>query len=90
MRIHGQPNIPPELQAEVKKAGKVENVDKPAAVVSSGVAETSASSARAEAALQERIAALKSQIESGTYKIDFDRLANRLIDEELQRSGVSR
>jgi anti-sigma28 factor (negative regulator of flagellin synthesis) len=61
-------------------------LDTPAAVVSKGVAEASAASATAEAASLQRINELKSQIENGTYEVDFDRLADKLADEEIARA----
>lgn len=85
MRIYGQQIHAPELTSEVRKVAKSEQ-ESPAAVVSKGVTEASASAARAEAASAQRIAELKAQVENGTYRVDFDRLAEKLADEEIARA----
>jgi flagellar biosynthesis anti-sigma factor FlgM len=50
----------------------------------SHIAQTSAESAAARAA---RVAQLRNQVRSGTYRADREALANRLADDELARGG---
>jgi anti-sigma28 factor (negative regulator of flagellin synthesis) len=42
---------------------------------------------RGEAAQAERVAALRAAVQGGTYRIDLDKLAERIADDELARVG---
>jgi len=92
MRIHGfgagsieereRAKSEPTTPAPAMKAGGQESV-----VVSDGAREVSAAVARQSAARSERVASVRAQVQSGSYKIDRDRLAERLADDELARAG---
>lgn len=56
-------------------------------VVSASVGLSGAREVNREAQLAERIAEARAQIRAGTYKIDPEKLAERLLDEELARAG---
>ena len=46
-------------------------------------------SERAESARSQKLSRIASALEAGTYQVDFHQLANRLVDDELSRSGGS-
>jgi flagellar biosynthesis anti-sigma factor FlgM len=92
MRIHGfgtgsveerdRSKAEPNAQVPAADAG-----DREAVVVSSGTQMLSAAVTRGSAARSERVATVRSQVQSGTYHIDRDKLANRIADDELERAG---
>jgi anti-sigma28 factor (negative regulator of flagellin synthesis) len=49
----------------------------------------SAASSRSEAAHTEKLARIARELKDGTYKVDLDRLAERITDDELARAGRS-
>ncbi len=53
--------------------------------ISESVGEAKASLAADSAAASERVARIKADIESGGYPIDFEKLAEKIIDDELGR-----
>jgi len=55
--------------------------------VASGTQVLSAAVSRDSAVRSERVASVRAQIQSGTYAIDRDKLANRIADDELERAG---
>ena len=55
-------------------------------VVSSAAQEISAAVAQQSAARTQRVAAVRAQVQSGSYKVDKDTLAERLADDELARA----
>ncbi len=93
MRIHGfgagsieererAKTTEPATPAPAAKRGEQDSV-----VVSSVAREISAAVARQTAARSERVATVRAQVESGSYPIDKDKLAERLADDELARAG---
>lgn len=60
-----------------------------AVVVGSRSQEVRASAERAEAERADKLASIAAALESGTYKVDFAAVAERLVDDELSRSGRS-
>jgi flagellar biosynthesis anti-sigma factor FlgM len=38
---------------------------------------------------EEKIAALKARIAEGKYKVDADKVADRMVDDHLQMTGAS-
>jgi flagellar biosynthesis anti-sigma factor FlgM len=58
-----------------------------AVVVSNDAKAADASKSRLDGAVLERLQAVKAAIAGGTYAVDFDRLASRLVDDELARGG---
>jgi anti-sigma28 factor (negative regulator of flagellin synthesis) len=61
------------------------DVDTPAAVVSIGRAATWARAAvdRLPSAVAARLESVRDQLRQGSYRIDYARLAHRLVEEEL-------
>ena len=92
MRIHGfgtgsveerdRSKAEPNAQVPPSQGG-----DRDAVVVSSGTQMLSAAVSRGSAVRSERVASVRAQIQSGTYVIDRDKLANRIADDELERAG---
>lgn len=58
-----------------------------AVVVSAEAKAADVSRTRLESEVEKRIQTVKAQIEGGTYRIDPDRLAAKLVDEESARGG---
>ncbi|MFO0729304.1 MAG: flagellar biosynthesis anti-sigma factor FlgM [Myxococcota bacterium] len=58
-----------------------------AVVVSAEAKAADASRTKLESDVEKRIQTVKAQIASGTYKVDADRLAGKLVDEESARRG---
>jgi flagellar biosynthesis anti-sigma factor FlgM len=58
-----------------------------AVVVSSDAKTADASRSRLDGAVLERLQAVKAAIAGGNYAVDFDKLASRLVDDELARGG---
>jgi flagellar biosynthesis anti-sigma factor FlgM len=89
MRIDGS-KPGPTLDTKVGKQAQ-SSESKPQAqeqvVVSATLREKLESSAKEEAARAERLQALRSQIRSGSYRIDFDKLAERILQDETARWG---
>ena len=56
-------------------------------VVSTGATAISKASDRDQAAQAERLGVVRAQLQAGTYKVDRDALARKLVDEELARRG---
>ncbi len=44
---------------------------------------------RDERASAEKVSAVRAAVDSGTYRVDFDKLAERIADEEMARVGVT-
>ena len=92
MRIHGfgsagiedRERAKADATAQGQDSGKTSGQDP--VVVSSGAQEITAAVARQSAARSQRVAAVRAQVESGTYKVDKDKLAERLADDELARA----
>lgn len=55
-------------------------------VVSSSVQASSAMRGSLDEAVRGRISTLRAQIRDGTYKVDREKLAERIVDEELARA----
>ena len=56
-------------------------------VVSAGAQEISAAVSRGNVARGERVASVRAQVQSGTYPIDRQKLAENIADDELMRAG---
>ena len=97
MRIDGQNRPDAAALAAGKSAGKSDAAQKSdkaetgknAVVVSIGTAASRVSgpSARLPEEIASRLETVRQQLEDGNYEIDFARLAHRMADEEIARSG---
>lgn len=95
MRIVGQNAYSTELAAGSKtRAGKGEATKASDSVAHDTVklSESSGAAAQAlsaeDAARAARIAEVKAQIESGGYPLDFQRLADAIVGDEISRGGA--
>ena len=95
MRIVGQNTYSTDLAPGAKaRTAKGEAADRGDAVAQDTVklSESSGAAARAltadDAARAARIAEVKAQIESGGYPLDFQRLADTIVADELARGGA--
>jgi flagellar biosynthesis anti-sigma factor FlgM len=93
MKINGTP--PLDLTPVAPRRGSSTSAtasslsDPPAAsvVVSTSAASASAARARVDSAVEQRISVLRTEVSTGSYRPDLERLADRLVDEELARAG---
>jgi negative regulator of flagellin synthesis FlgM len=91
MRINGfgtgsvedreRPKADPATTAAPAKGGES------SVIVSPGAQVLSAAVSRGDAARSERVAAVREQVQSGTYQVDRQKLAERIADDELVRAG---
>lgn len=58
-----------------------------AAVVSSGASDLAARTEKSEQAHAERVEGIRLKITRGEYKIDYEELARRIVDEEMARAS---
>ncbi len=100
MRIQG-PNSQAIANAATDAASKsnAERAERKEQAASSkavvvNIGEAAGGASRASARLSEEVAArleeVRSQLQAGTYGIDFERLAERIASDELARAGVER
>ncbi len=98
MKVTGQsPNTAKELTEQAKSKGTSRETpsDQPAQLNGTGPVKTSAftlNKIKERIAVepeirQDRVAELKSQIESGQYKVDVQGLAEKMINESLQEDN---
>ncbi len=91
MKVVGQPvrnDLPLMSDAERVKTGRAERptqTESDSVKFSSSANEASMSLSADGAAASERIARIKADIESGGYPIDFEKLAEKILDDELGR-----
>lgn len=74
-------------RANGRGAGSPGRAETASAVVSRGATELAASVARGRAAVAERVEEVRARLDAGTYRVDLDRLAERMLDDELGRLG---
>jgi flagellar biosynthesis anti-sigma factor FlgM len=80
-------------KTDTSSSGQVTGTDSSAragqasVVVSAGAQEISAAVTRGDAARGERVAAVRAQVQAGTYQIDKQKLAENIADDELLRAG---
>jgi len=89
MRIEG---TKVEKIEESRKDAKAQSVARPTAsddavVVSARAKKLSTHATESAAAREKRVAELGSAVDAGTYKVDHQKLAERLVDEDLARWG---
>lgn len=83
----GSVNTPVGNTGRPSPQGGADSKGKDAVVLSPAASQIAQSAAEATAARAARVAQLKHQVRGGTYKVDREALANRLVDDELARSG---
>ena len=91
MRIQGSstPEVSTRAEDSAKAPTAPAGTEAPVAeavVVSTRAQEIVAGGQRDAAAHQTKLHALKSALESGTYKVDYDKLADRIVTDEIERS----
>jgi flagellar biosynthesis anti-sigma factor FlgM len=95
MRIHGPDSIIEKDPAEGPKARSASSAQASEAksssstetvVLSKEASQAQETAEKAELAHAERLALVKSQIQLGTYKVDKDKLAKLIVEEELARA----
>src|SRR5689334_3593996 len=82
----------PVRRSSAEAAGQAESIAAhagEAVVDGSRSREVRTHSERAETARSQKLDRIASALEAGTYQVDFHQLANRLVDDELSRSGGS-
>nr|HEX4316692.1 flagellar biosynthesis anti-sigma factor FlgM [Kofleriaceae bacterium] len=75
------PAIPSDKPAE-SPVQRTHHQHAPADVVQLSAAGAAASSSRTSAADPKRLASIKAAIQSGTYPVDLDKLAGKIVDED--------
>jgi flagellar biosynthesis anti-sigma factor FlgM len=91
MRINGSGNPPIETNRQRSPKGTpAEGHDhsSPAAVVSIGQAAKAASTSAVDSSVRSRLEQVRAALERGEYSVDLDRLASRIIDDEVARGAV--
>ena len=91
MRIQASDLRPTDLETEPKHgpraaAAAAAPPGEPAVIVTPELTKASSVRAKSDADTEARIATLKAQIDGGTYKVDLDRLAEKMADEEIARA----
>ena len=90
MRIHGgsTPEVGQREDGAKPQApsSALASADAGPVVVSARAQEIVAGGQRDAAAHGSRLSALKQALERGTYKIDYDRLADRIVSDEIERA----
>jgi flagellar biosynthesis anti-sigma factor FlgM len=91
MRIQGSntPEVSNRAEDSAKAPTAPAGTEAPpaeAVVVSTRSQEIVAGGQRDAAAHQTKLTALKSALESGSYKVDYDKLADKIVSDELERS----
>jgi anti-sigma28 factor (negative regulator of flagellin synthesis) len=76
-------STPSARTCDAERAAKPEDV-----VVSAAIQASNALASQAETLQQVRVAQIRAQIEARKYVIDRAKLAQRLLDEELERLGA--
>lgn len=91
MKVVGQPvrnELPLAADAERVKTARAEKpmlADVDNVKFSSSASEAAVSLSSDGAAASERVARIKADIEAGGYPIDFEKLAEKILDDELGR-----
>lgn len=88
MRI--DPNLTVSQIAPISREGKsatrtAESKDGSASVVSLSSAAGTAATEKPSQGITARLAAIKSAVDAGSYPIDLDKLASRIVDDDLVR-----
>lgn len=89
MRINGSGNRPIDggrTRAPKGTPGHDREPNTPAAVVSLGEAASIAKTSRVDAAVRARLEAVRAALDRGEYSVDLDRLAGKIMDDELVRA----
>lgn len=73
-------------RAEAKPAAPAEKVESEAVVLSASASRFAEVSSEHSEAVQARLAEVKKLLDAGEYQVDFDRLADNLLSEEVERS----
>ena len=91
MKVVGQPvrnDLPLAADAERVKTARADSpvrTESDSVKFSSSANEAAVSLSSDGAAASERVARIKADIESGGYPIDFEKLAEKILDDELGR-----
>ncbi len=91
MKVVGQPvrnDLPLAADAERVKTARADSpvrTEADSVKFSSSANEAAVSLSSDDAAASERVARIKADIESGGYPIDFEKLAEKILDDELGR-----
>lgn len=91
MKVVGQPvrnDLPIASDAErvaTTPAKRPSRTEVDSVKISSSASEAAVSLSSEGAAASERIARIKADIESGGYPVDFEKLAEKILDDELGR-----
>ena len=77
-------------RGEGKTRGEQTDDSKSAVVVSIGEAAkgSAEAAARLDSEVKTRLEAVRLQLQNSNYPIDFDRLAERIVEDELARAGL--
>ena len=92
MRIHGLGPNGVADSAERKApepVGPAPRADRASSVrMGTGAQRIVSSVSRDEKMSAEKVASVKLAVDSGTYRIDYDKLAERIVDEDVSRVGL--
>ena len=82
--------LPPVLESPTRESESTpaRAPASPPAVVSIGDAASAAGTGRIPAAVDARIARVRELLASGKLEVDLDRLAERILDDDLARTGT--
>jgi flagellar biosynthesis anti-sigma factor FlgM len=91
MRIHG--GSTPEVEKredgakpQTSATGETAAVDAAPVVVSARAQQLVETGARDAAAHTQKLSALKQALDKGTYKVDYDKLADKIVTDEIERA----
>jgi flagellar biosynthesis anti-sigma factor FlgM len=89
MRIDGTnvASIEEHRQVRAKTAPSPRDIGNDAVVVSDRIQKLAAHASETADARATRVAEIGSALEAGTYRVDHQKVAEKLVDEELARSG---
>ncbi|MCC7381333.1 MAG: flagellar biosynthesis anti-sigma factor FlgM [Deltaproteobacteria bacterium] len=96
MRVPPNGTTPLTRETESRQPAKPDGssaaqaADAPPVVVAPQTAAAGSTQRKSEAESEAKVAAVKALLDAGTYRVDLDRLAERLVDEELARAERAR